>query len=746
MSMNAELASHVGLKDYEWQSLCERLGRLPSLEELHMIGVMWSEHCSYKSTKRFLKQLKTTGPTVIQGPGENAGLVRFDEKRALAFKVESHNHPSFVEPFQGAATGVGGILRDIFTMGARPIAVGNYLRFGDLKSPQHQFLLDGVISGIAHYGNCVGIPTVAGEIHSGSRYDGNILVNVFALGVIDPSKIFRSNTAKPNCSVMIWGAKTGRDGIHGASLLASADFSESNAGDGHKVRVQVGDPFKEKCLMEACLHAMDHLADDLIAIQDMGAAGLTCSTLEISDKSKIGMRVDLSLVPVRETGMEGYELLLSESQERMLAIVRKGSEDSFQKLLEKWDCDGAVIGETTSDGRVVMTFNEKTVVDLPVSKIIDAPDATDLPEPHWEKSEITGPAVLKSEASEFEKLCRLMEEPSIASKASIYQRYDSTVGNATVLGPGHDVAVLWIGDERSQDFSGVAFKGNCPERWMAVDPEKGIEAAMLTSLRSLALVGAQPLGFTDGVNLGNPYDPATLGALEMSVRGMNRVAEAFDLPCVSGNVSLYNQTQKDGVKVNIPPTIFPVLVGRVPDLRRLRPSLFQEAGSEVWLIEVPGQTGELSLTGSLYEHLLTGRTQGVPSFSIEAEKALWPFILKGLHRDLFLSLRTVSEGGLAVSLAKACAGLAGERASLGFVGDLLKIQGSREAFLFGEWGARIIVEVSPDRRADMMALRMETGVEVRRLGNVVAEDIFELKPLLSGAFSVLEKAWKKAFV
>jgi len=378
-------AKAVGLDEKEWEHLTKTLERTPSAEELQMIGVMWSEHCSYKSSKRHLKNLISAGPAVLEGPGENAGLVSVDEKRAVAFKVESHNHPSLVEPFQGAATGVGGILRDIFTMGARPIALGNYLRFGELNSAKQQFLLNGVVAGISHYGNCMGIPTLGGQLQTDACYESNILVNVFALGLVDKVCVFKSNTARANQSIMIWGAKTGRDGIHGASLLASADVQEDKQeSKEQKIRVQVGDPFKEKSLLEATLECMEDLGSKVSAIQDMGAAGLTCSTMEIADKSKIGMKINLDAVPVRETGMEAYELLLSESQERMLAIVEEGSEQAFVEKLKKWDCEAAVIGTTTQDEQLRFTYRGEQVVNLPVSRVMDPPLA-DLPAPQWKE-------------------------------------------------------------------------------------------------------------------------------------------------------------------------------------------------------------------------------------------------------------------------------------------------------------------------------------------------------------------------
>ncbi len=735
------MAERVGLSHNEWKFLNDQLGRRPSETELQMIGVMWSEHCSYKSSKRFLKQLNTTGKVVLQGPGENAGLIDYDAKRAIAFKVESHNHPSYVEPFQGAATGVGGILRDIFTMGARPVAVGNYLRFGDLKNSKQAFLLDGVVSGIAFYGNCIGVPTLAGEVRTDDCYQGNILVNVFALGVVEKDKIFKAASAQPGALVMMWGAKTGRDGIHGASLLASSDFSESNSGDGQKIRVQVGDPFKEKCLMEATLDCMRELSADLIAIQDMGAAGLTCSTMEIAFKSNVGMLIELDKVPTREPEMKPFELLLSESQERMLAIVNPGSENRFKEILEKWNCSAEVIGRTIEGDCLKMTFEGDTVVDLPVQKVMDPPPIEALPArwvaPHFEIE-------FPKSFNEWDSLKALLALPSIASKRGIFERYDSTVGGATLLGPGHDAAVLWLG-ENNESFEGIAFKGICNEQWAAIDPQAAMELSMATSIRALASVGAKAQAYTDGINLGNPKEIQTLGALELSVQGMNQVAKVFGTPCISGNVSLYNQTSVDGKSQSIFPTIFAVVVGKIKDVRKVRPSVFQKAGNEVWLLEAMPPEPTAAPTGSAFLRLFGNRYSGLPVYDLEAEKKLQTALLLAHELEIFESIRTISEGGLAVAIAKSCFGANGSPGPFGFEGDFLKNQQRRDALLFAENGGRVLVEISPQKRADLMKLSFETKIAAKRLGTVTDNGIFEMKPILSGKVSELFEAWTKWF-
>lgn len=742
-------AQAVGLSASEWEHLVSVLEREPSFEELQMIGVMWSEHCSYKSSKRHLKRLITKSESVLQGPGENAGLVRLDEKRAIAFKVESHNHPSYVEAFQGAATGVGGILRDIFTMGARPIALGNYLRFGPLNTRKQQHLLNGVVSGIAHYGNCMGIPTLGGQIHTDECYESNILVNVFAMGLMTSKKVFLSNTAKPGQSVMLWGARTGRDGIHGASLLASADFEENKTQTKEqKIRVQVGDPFKEKCLMEATLECMDKLGPKIGAIQDMGAAGLTCSTLEISDKSKIGMKINLNLVPMREEGMEAFELLLSESQERMLAVVEKGSEREFIKILEHWGCEASVIGETILEPSVKMSFNGDQIVNLPVEKIIDAPPA-DLPEVSSEKisarfspeDSIQLPEDIRDE---WKALLYLLGLPRIASKRNIFEQYDSSVGASTIFGPDQaEAAVLWAGSPEHPHM-GVAYKGACDESLSAIDPNFGMQYAMAEAYRALACVGAEALAITDGVNMGNPHTQKVQDALSDCVDGINSAIEVFGTACVSGNVSLYNQTLIGDHKRDIKPTVFVVMVGKIEDVRKSKSNKFQEAGNEVWLLEVPGSTQALPF-GSAYAREFWREQESVKNFvpflDLQAEKHLKEVLIQAHEKNLFVSCRDVGDGGLAVSLAEACFN---QNECFGFEGDWSKYQNRRDYLLFGEHGGRVVVEIKPANRAELIKHAMKWKIEAKRIGSITKEKSFRLRPLLSGNIQDLYQAWTRS--
>lgn len=744
------MAQSVGLSEAEWNHLLAVLERQPSIEELQMIGVQWSEHCSYKSSKKHLKKIISQGGSVVQGPGENAGLVNLDDRRAIAFKVESHNHPSYVEPFQGAATGVGGILRDIFTMGARPHVLGNYLRFGDFKNAKQQYLLNGVVSGISHYGNCVGVPTLGGQVHSDPSYESNILVNVFALGLVDKDKVFKSDTASAQQSIMVWGAKTGRDGIHGASLLASADFEEQHGeSKEQKIRVQVGDPFKEKCLMEATLECMEKLGSKITAIQDMGAAGLTCSTLEISDKSKVGMRIELDRVPAREDQMEAYELLLSESQERMLAVVEKGSEKEFKEILHKWECAAETIGETTGDGLLKISYRGEQVVNLPVSRLMDPPEpelpSVEAAQPLFDVTSKQKAFEVPSEPKEeWLSLRYLLSLPRIASKAALYQQYDSSVGGFSVSGPSEASAGVILASGEGQQYLGVAFKGAWDEDYASKNPRYAAQAAMAECYRALACVGAKALGITDGVNLGNPNTPKVQKELSQIVEGMNDAISVFDTPCVSGNVSLYNQTQLKNEARDIKPTTFIVMVGKVEDVRRIKPANFQKPGSEVWLVEVPGNSQKLPHS-SVYSRVFwknDAQDSQMPHLNLQSEKLLALFIKEALEEDLCESIRPISDGGLAVCLAESC--FQSEK-TFGFEGDWSKYQDRRDFLLFNESGGRVVLEIEPSKRALLMKLGMKHKLETKRIGTVVEENIFRIRPLLSGPISELQEAWSQCF-
>ncbi len=526
------LAAEHGLTREEFERAVAILGRTPNLTELGIFSVMWSEHCSYKSSKIWLKTLPTTGPRVICGPGENAGVVDIGDGDAVVFKIESHNHPSFIEPYQGAATGVGGILRDVFTMGARPIAILNSLRFGSPDHPRTRHLVAGVVAGIGGYGNCVGVPTVGGECEFDPSYDGNILVNAMCVGLARADRIFYSTAAGPGNPVVYVGSKTGRDGIHGATM-ASAGFG-GDAGE-KRPTVQVGDPLTEKLLIEACLELMQ--GDAIVAIQDMGAAGLTSSSVEMAGKGGLGITLDLDRVPVRETSMTPYEIMLSESQERMLMVLRPGSEEEARRIFEKWELDFAVIGHVTDTGHLVLRVNGRIVADIPVGPLVTEAPVYERP---WRRAD-TEPEIDPATVTDrdpFQSLKRLIQSPALSAKRWIWEQYDHLVMGNTVQRPGGDAAVVRV----SANGKALALATDCTPRYCRADPVRGGAQAVAESWRNLTAVGAEPLALTDNMNFGNPERPEIMGQFVGAIEGMREACLALDYPVVSGNVSLYNET------------------------------------------------------------------------------------------------------------------------------------------------------------------------------------------------------------
>ncbi|MEC9183582.1 MAG: phosphoribosylformylglycinamidine synthase subunit PurL, partial [Pseudomonadota bacterium] len=537
-AITPEIVAEHGLTPDEYQTVLDIMDREPNMTELGIFSVMWSEHCSYKSSRKWLKTLPTEGPQVIQGPGENAGVVDIGDGQAAVFKIESHNHPSFIEPYQGAATGVGGIMRDVFTMGARPVANLNALRFGSPDHPRTRHLVDGVVAGIGGYGNCMGIPTVAGEVNFHSAYNGNILVNAMTVGIADADKIFYSAAAGVGNPVVYVGSKTGRDGIHGATM-ASAEFSEDS--EEKRPTVQVGDPFTEKLLLEACLELM--ATDCIIAIQDMGAAGLTCSSVEMADKGGVGIELDLDTVPAREEAMTSYELMLSESQERMLMVLKPEGEETARLIFEKWELDFAVVGRITDSGALVVKEKGEIVVDIPVAPLVEASPEYDRP-----YDEIEAPATISSEnvpASEdiTAALDTLMSAPDICSRRWIWEQYDHMVMADTVQRPGGDAAVVRI---HATD-KGLAVTTDCTPRYCKAHPETGGRQAVVEAWRNLTAVGATPLALTNNLNFGNPERRPIMGQFVGCVKGIGAAARALEFPVISGNVSLYNETNGEAI-------------------------------------------------------------------------------------------------------------------------------------------------------------------------------------------------------
>jgi phosphoribosylformylglycinamidine synthase II len=693
-NVTPSLAAQYGLTREEFDRAVAILGRTPNLTELGIFAVMWSEHCSYKSSKVWLKTLPTTGPRVICGPGENAGVVDIGDGEAVVFKIESHNHPSFIEPYQGAATGVGGILRDVFTMGARPIAILDSLRFGSPNDPRTRHLLSGVVAGIGSYGNCVGVPTVGGECEFHSSYNGNILVNAMCIGLARVDRVFYSTAAGPGNLVVYVGAKTGRDGIHGATM-ASAEF-DADAGE-KRPTVQVGDPFTEKLLIEACLELMER--DAIVAIQDMGAAGLTSSSVEMAGKGGLGIELDLDRVPVRETGMMAYEIMLSESQERMLMILRPGSEAEARLIFEKWELDFAVIGHVTETGRLVLRMAGGVVADIPVRPLVTEAPVYDRPwrrtDPQPEIDSISFP-----DRDPFASLMRLIACPALASKRWIWEQYDHLVMGNTVKRPGGDAAVVRV----SHSGKALALTTDCTPRYCRADPVHGAAQAVAESWRNLIAVGAEPLALTDNMNFGNPERPEIMGQFVGAIEGMRQACLALAYPVVSGNVSLYNETNGSAIL----PT--PVIggVGLIPKARDAIDLALKRDGDA--LILIGATKGHLGC--SLYIREIENSEAGPPPLvDLTGERRNGDFVRGEIRAGRIVACHDLSDGGFLVAIAEMA--MAGGR---GVELAPLPTDLPRNAYLFGEDQGRYLIETG-DPEALLEAARA-AAVPVRVIGTV----------------------------
>jgi phosphoribosylformylglycinamidine synthase len=697
-NVTAALAAEHGLSTEEFERAVAILGRTPNMTELGIFSVMWSEHCSYKSSKIWLQKLPTTGPRVICGPGENAGVVDIGDGDAVVFKIESHNHPSFIEPCQGAATGVGGILRDVFTMGARPIAILDSLRFGTPDHPRTRHLLSGVVSGIGGYGNCVGVPTVGGECEFHPSYDGNILVNAMCVGLARADRIFYSAAAGPGNLVVYVGAKTGRDGIHGATM-ASAEFG-GDAGE-KRPTVQVGDPFTEKLLIEACLEIMEK--DAIVAIQDMGAAGLTSSSVEMAGKGRLGIELDLDRVPVRESGMTPYEIMLSESQERMLMILRPGSEAEARHIFEKWELDFAVIGQVADTGRLVLWSAGKIAADIPVGPLVTEAPVYQRP---WQRPD-PQPEIDSASLAERDPLgClqQLIASPALASKRWIWEQYDHLVTGNTVKRPGGDAAVIRISSGKA-----LALATDCTPRYCRADPVRGGAQAVAESWRNLTAVGAEPLAITDNMNFGNPERPEIMGQFVGAIEGIREACLALAYPVVSGNVSLYNETSGQAIL----PT--PVIggVGLITDAGAAVDLALKHDGDAVILIgDTSGHLG-----ASLYLREIEGREAGPPPpVDLAAERRNGDFVRNIIQGGFVAACHDLSDGGLLVALGEmAMAGMRG--LTLGPFPSELPVH----AYLFGEDQARYVIE-TPDPQTVLQAAGA-AGVPARLIGVVAGASL-----------------------
>ena len=698
-----------GLSTDEYQRLLEILGREPTITELGIFSVMWSEHCSYKSSRLHLRRLPTEGPRVVQGPGENAGAVDIGDGLTAVFKIESHNHPSFIEPYQGAATGVGGIIRDIFTMGARPIALLNSLRFGALDDPATRRLVDGVVAGIAGYGNSIGIPTIGGEIAFEPSYAGNPLVNVFCLGVAKADQLAKGLASGPGNPVYYVGAMTGRDGIHGATM-ASAEFDEHSAD--HRPAVQVGDPFMEKLLLEACLEVMQTGA--LVGIQDMGAAGLTCSTSEMGARGGVGVEIDVSLVPQRETGMTAYEIMLSESQERMLLVAQQGREAEVEQVFEKWDLHAVRIGEVTGDGRLRVRNDGDVVAEIPNRQLADGAPLYDRPTErpaYLSEAQHLDVAALRAPAGLSETWLDLLGAPVIASKRWVYRQYDHMVRTNTVALPGLGAGVVRVkGTGRALAFS---VDGN--GRYCYLDPGEGGRLAVAEAARNVACAGAVPIGATNCLNFGNPERPEIMWQLAQAVDGIAEACRALEIPITGGNVSLYNETNGQAIY----PTPVLGVVGLLEDATRLLTRMFPADGLVIMLLgDAAGELG-----GSEYLKAAHGMVRGRPAaVDLDRERALQTLLVEGARDGLIRSAHDCAEGGFAVTLAECCV----ESGGVGARVELPAPAGSDDRFaliraLFGEAPSRVVVSAPHEKRNLLLARARALSVPATVLGHTGGE-------------------------
>lgn len=717
-----KLYQQMGLSDAEFTMIENILGRTPNYTETGLFSVMWSEHCSYKNSKPVLKKFPVTGERVLQGPGEGAGIVDIGDGQAVVFKIESHNHPSAIEPYQGAATGVGGIIRDVFSMGARPIALLNSLRFGELDSARVRYLFKEIVAGIAGYGNCIGIPTVGGEIQFDSCYEGNPLVNAMCVGLIDHKDIKKGQAHGEGNTVMYVGAKTGRDGIHGATF-ASEELTEQS--DENRPAVQVGDPFMEKLLLEACLELIHY--DALVGIQDMGAAGLVSSSAEMASKAGMGIEMNLDLVPQRETGMTAYEMMLSESQERMLIVVQKGREQEIVDLFAKYDLEAVGIGKVTSDKKLRLIHNGEVVSDVPVDAL--AEDAPIYHKPSKEPSYFAEFQVMENEIPLVddlkETLLKILSQPTVASKEWVYEQYDYMVRTNTVVSPGSDAAVVRIRGTRKA----LAMTTDCNSRYVYLDPETGGKIAVAEAARNIVCSGAEPLAITDNLNFGNPEKPEVFWQIEKAADGISEACRVLQTPVIGGNVSLYNETSGTAVY----PTPVIGMVGLIKDIDDITTQHFKSSGDLIYLV---GETKE-EFGGSELQKLLYGEIFGkAPELNINIEKERQDQILTAIRAGVVQSAHDLSEGGLAVALSECL--FASKQ-----LGAVVNITGHPVSAMFSESQSRFLLSVKKEHQNEFEKL-----VEANLLGEVTESAVLQVKAeeatVLEASVEQLKAAWKGA--
>jgi phosphoribosylformylglycinamidine synthase II len=716
-----EQAIAHGLTAGEYERICQLLERTPTFTELGVFSVMWSEHCSYKSSRHHLKMLPSRGERVAQGPGENAGALDIGDGWLAVFKIESHNHPSFIEPYQGAATGVGGILRDIFTMGARPIASMNSLKFGAFDHSRTPWLLAGVVSGIGGYGNCVGVPTVAGEVMFDAGYNSNILVNAFCLGLVRREELLSARAQGRGNVVLYVGSATGRDGIHGASLLASAEFDSGS--QAKRPTIQVGDPFTEKLLIEACLEAARTGA--IVAIQDMGAAGLTSSSSEMAARGAVGIEIDLERVPLRERGLTPYEILLSESQERMLIVAEPERVAELTAVFEKWDLHAVAIGRITGDGRWRARMNGALVADIPVAALTDeAPiyKRPAVPQPKPARSRAVGEMPAPATA-----LRLLASSPNICSRRWVYRQYDWIVQSNTVLGPGGDAAVLRLKGSRR----GLALKVDSNPRASALDPYLGAIAAVCESAVNVACTGAMPIGLTNCLNYGNPERPEIMWQFVRGVEGIRDAATALQTPVVSGNVSFYNETEGHA----IPPTPTIAMVGLIEDIASYKGSVFTQPGDAILIV----RCGRPSLAASEYDALFGSPDESLAPIDLALQKALIDKLVGGSSRGLIRSAHDVAEGGMALALAEACFGPVMLGAEINLPPDGL----DPVTALFGEGRSTVVLSADPSCVRELRVLFETAGMDCFLVGKVTAQPRLRIGSLIDEDICSLREIYER---
>ncbi|WP_010497635.1 phosphoribosylformylglycinamidine synthase subunit PurL [Paenibacillus elgii] len=723
-----QIYKQFGVSDAEYDKICGFLGRKPNYVEIGVFSVMWSEHCSYKNSKAVLRKFPTSGPRVLMGPGEGAGIVDIGDNQAVVFKIESHNHPSAVEPYQGAATGVGGIIRDIFSMGARPVAVLNSLRFGRLTNDRVKYLFEHVVSGIAGYGNCIGIPTVGGEVMFDESYEGNPLVNAMCVGLIDHDKIQKGVAKGVGNPVFYVGPATGRDGIHGATFASEDLTAESEA---KRSAVQVGDPFMEKLVLEACLELIN--SGIVVGIQDMGAAGLTCSSSEMASKAGNGMELYLDEVPQREEGMTPYEMMLSESQERMLFVVKPEHEAQAKAIFERWGLHCAKVGKVTDDGNLKLYHKGELVGDMPVKALVDdcpmyhKPSA--VPVYYEENGKID--TLRYPEVTDLNgALKQVLASPTVANKEWIYNQYDYMVRTSTAVQPGSDAAVVTIRGSRKA----LSMSTDCNGRFVYLDPEVGGRIAVAEAARNNVCSGAEPLAITDNLNFGSPEKPEIFWQLEKSVDGMAEACRKLNTPVIGGNVSLYNENAKGAIY----PTPVVGMVGLVHDTDHITTQGFKREGDVILLL---GET-KAELGGSEFQSVVHGVTEGrPPQIDLDVEKTLLDAVLTAIQQGLVASAHDLSEGGLAVALAESCmSGRLGAKAN--FASELRP-----DIALFSESQSRILLSAAPDKAEALQKLLAERGVPVQALGTVGGSSLqlqVNGKPVIDASVTELEKVWKDA--